>query len=56
MAKAEKKEKQEGVLKGHWLWGALVLCILLLIDLGIKITAQVCFDILDIHTTFRWKY
>ena len=47
MAKAKKKEKQESVLKGHWLWGALVLCILLLIDLGIKITAQVCFDILD---------
>ena len=34
-------------MKGHWLWGALVLCILLLIDLGIKITAQVCFDIFD---------
>lgn len=46
MAKAEKKEKQAGVLKGHWLWGALVLCILLLIDLGIKIAAQVYFDIL----------
>lgn len=46
MAKAEKKEKQAGVLKGHWLWGVLVLCILLLIDLGIKIAAQVYFDIL----------
>ena len=46
MAKAEKKEKQAGVLKGHWLWGALVLCILLLIDLGIKIAAEVYFDIL----------
>ena len=43
MAKAEKKEKPAGVLKGHWLWGALVLCILLLIDLGIKIAAQVYF-------------
>ena len=43
MAKSEKKEKQAGVLKGHWLWGALVLCILLLIDLGIKIAAQVYF-------------
>ncbi len=47
MAKAKKQEKQAGVLKGHWLWGALVLCILLLIDLGIKIAAQVCFDIFD---------
>jgi signal peptidase II len=46
MAKAEKKEKQAGVLKGHWLWGALVLCILLLIDLGTKIAAEVYFDIL----------
>jgi lipoprotein signal peptidase len=46
MAKAEKKEKQAGVLKGHWLWGALVLCVLLLIDLGTKIAAQVYFDIL----------
>ena len=43
---AKKKEKQAGVLKGHWLWGALVLCLLLLIDLGIKIAAQVYFDIL----------
>ncbi len=46
MAKAEKKEKQAGVLKGHWLWGALVFCVLLAIDLGIKIAAQVYFDIL----------
>lgn len=46
MAKAKKKEKQAGVLKGHWLWGALVFCVLLAIDLGIKIAAQVYFDIL----------
>ena len=45
MAKAEKKEKQAGVLKGHWLWGALVLCLLLLVDVGIKIAAQVYFKI-----------
>lgn len=44
---AKKQEKQAGVLKGHWLWGALVLCILLLIDLVTKIVAQVYFDILD---------
>ena len=47
MAKAKKNEKQAGVLKGHWLWGALVLCILLLIDIGIKIASQVFFDVLD---------
>ena len=45
MAKAKKQEKQAGVLKGHWLWGALVLCLLLLVDLGIKIAAQVYFKI-----------
>ena len=45
MAKAKKKEKQAGVLKGHWLWGALALCVLLLMDLGIKIAAQVYFEI-----------
>ena len=42
---AKKQEKQAGVLKGHWLWGALVLCLLLLIDVGIKIAAQVYFKI-----------
>ena len=42
---AKKQEKQESVLKGHWLWGALVLCVLLLIDVGIKIAAQVYFKI-----------
>ncbi len=33
-------------MKGHWLWGALVLCILLLIDLLTKVGAKVYFDIL----------
>lgn len=33
-------------MKGHWLWGALTLCILLLIDLLTKVGAKVYFDIL----------
>ena len=33
-------------MKGHWLWGALVLCILLLIDLLTKVGAKVYFDML----------
>lgn len=33
-------------MKGHWLWGALALCILLLIDLLTKVGAKVYFDTL----------
>ena len=49
MAKNTKKiQKDRGMsaMKGHWLWGALVLCILLLIDLLTKVGAKVYFDIL----------
>ena len=42
---AEKMEAKSG-LKGHWLWGAAVFCVLLLIDLVTKIFAEVYFDIL----------
>ena len=33
-------------MKGHWLWGLLVLLILLLIDLITKVGAQVYFDVM----------
>ncbi len=49
MAKNTKKTQKEGgvsALKGHWLWGALALCILLFIDLLTKVGARVYFDIL----------
>jgi lipoprotein signal peptidase len=43
-ASVEKKEAKS--LRGHWLWGAIVFCVLLLIDLLTKIFAEVYFDIL----------
>ena len=49
MAKTTKKtqnDKGMSALKGHWLWGALALCILLLIDLLTKVGAKVYFDTL----------
>ena len=48
MAKEVKQtsKNSEAGLKGHWLWGALALCVLLMIDLATKIGAQVYFDIL----------
>ena len=49
MAKNTKKtqnDKGMSALKGHWLWGALALCILLLIDLLTKVGAKVYFDTL----------
>ena len=49
MAKKNEKTKKDvgrGALKGHWLWGLLVLSILLLIDLITKVGAQVYFDVM----------
>ncbi len=49
MAKVNEKTKKDvgrGALKGHWLWGLLVLSILLLIDLITKVGAQVYFKIM----------
>ena len=49
MAKKNEKTKKDvgrGALKGHWLWGLLVLSILLLIDLITKVGAQVYFEVM----------
>jgi signal peptidase II len=49
MAKKNEKTKKDvgrGALKGHWLWGLLVLSILLLIDLITKVGAQVYFKVM----------
>ena len=61
MAKKNEKTKKDvgrGALKGHWLWGLLVLSILLLIDLITKVGAQVYFDVmgcLPIRKTLVWR-
>ena len=44
MNKNVGNNKKSSALKGHWIWGAIVFAVLILIDLLTKVAAEVYFD------------
>lgn len=47
MNKKVEKSKNSSTVKGHWVWGLIVFCLLILIDLLTKVAAEVYFDRLE---------